>query len=332
MSHTLDHLLEPFAAWLDDDAVEDVCVQEEGAVWVYSRGKFTRHPLLVTDLNTGEMIPVDAAMIEDLAIVAAAQREQDVGNGRPLLRTDLLGRGRLQVILPPNALFPTFAIRRGSDEWPTLSGLVASGLFKKTRKQRAKGPIDAEMVAYYEADDWENLLNRAVRTKKNIVIAGPNGSGKTHLSKALIGEIPEEERLITIESAAELRGLRHPNRVQLFYDADDPDSPKPSDLVEAALRLRIGRLFLQELLSGEDVLAYLIAGQAGHGGSITSIHAPSCSAVFERMRVLIKRAIGGAAISDADITNELHAMVDVVVHFADRDLDGFSVDEVMLIP
>lgn len=329
MSANLDYLLEPFDQWLNHETTEDIAVQEDSTAWVYSRGKFTPHPLLAIDPLTGKRtVPVDAEWLEDLAIVAAAQRGQDVGNGIPLLKTDLLGRGRLQVVLPPSSSFPTISIRRGSDEWPVFQDLVANGLFKKTKRLR---PVahegHAELLAYYQAEDWPQFLPLAVRSKKNIVLAGPNGSGKTHLSKALIGEIPLEERLVVMEKSAELRGLPHPNQVKLYYDPANPDTPSPTTLVEAALQLRIGRLFLQELLSGEDVLGYLIAGQTGHGGAITTIHARNCEAVFDRMRVLIKLAMGGSAISDTDINSELKAIVDVVVHFSERDADGFSVDE-----
>jgi type IV secretion system protein VirB11 len=319
MSVTLDHLLEPYDRWLDDPTVEDICVQEAGVGWIYRLGRFERHEL-----------KVDAETIEDLAIVAAAQMEQDVGNGSPLLKTDLVGRGRIAVVLRPSALFPCLAIRRGSDEWPTLAGLVKGGLFKNARRGRPPPTEnDAKLMAYYRAEAWEEFFALAIPMKKNIIAAGPNGSGKTHFSKSLIDSIPIEERLVTIENAPELRGLRHPNRVQLFVDSGSKTGPGPSDLVEIALRLRIGRLFLQELLSGEDVLGYLLAAQTGHRGAITTIHARTCAAVFDRMRVLIKLAAGGgAAISDADLNTELKDLVDIVVHFSERNEGGFSVDEV----
>lgn len=326
MSVTLDYLLMPLARWLDDPSAEEICIQEPFVVWVFAKGQFTRH----------ECPHMDAGTIEDIAIVAAAQRQQDVNFGVPrwpLLATDLDGRGRLQAVLEPCVKkgFPSLTIRRGSDEWPTLGELTAKGLFVRTRRTRPeKTPADAQLLNYYLSDRYPEFLALAVRSKKSIILCGENASGKTHVSKSLIAEIPLHERLITIENAPELRGLAHPNRVQMFVDnAAKESGVKPIDLVSAALRMRIGRLFLQEIKDGAETIAYLLAGQTGHRGSITTIHAGHCAAVFDRMRVLIKQTDGGAAVSDADVNSQLHELVDVVAHCSRDEESGFAVDEIM---
>jgi type IV secretion system protein VirB11 len=318
VSVTLDHLLEPLAHWLDDPSVEEICIQRPGEAWVYSGGRFVRHE-----------VPLDADEIEDIAIVAAAQRQQDVSHRRPLLATDLVGRGRLQAVIYPCVAegFPSLTIRRGSCEWPTLDELEASGLFSATKPVKNTADDD-ELIALYRAGDWKNFLASAVRKRKTVVICGTNASGKTHISKAALGAVPMDERLITIEDAPELRDLPHPNSVSLYYDRDAEDGAiTASELVEAALRMRIGRLFLQEIRDGAAAIAFLLALQTGHSGGITTIHAADCAAVFDRLRVLIKQTPGGAAVSDADINSQLHALVDVIVHAA-RDAGRFFVDEV----
>ncbi len=319
MSVTLDHLLEPIAHWLDDGAVEDVCINELDRAWIYTRGGFTEHP-----------IKLDKNWIEDLAIVAAAQRRQDVGYGKPLLATDLAGRGRLQIVLSPCVAEdrPSIVVRRGSSEWPTLRALGMGGLFKETKAEPIK-ENDQKLLSLYQAKQWEEFLRAAVRARKTIIVCGVNASGKTHLSKALLGEIPLDERLITIEDAPELRDLPHPNRVSLYYAKDgDGSGVRAPQLVESALRMRIGRLFLQEIRDGEASVALLLALQTGHDGGITTIHAKDCPSVFTRLRVLIKQTYGGAAVNDHDINQQLMELVDIVVHTA-RDADGgFQVDEV----
>jgi len=318
MSVTLDHLLEPIAHWLDDPAVEEVCIQRPGECWVYSTGQFARHD-----------VRLDADEIEDIAIVAAAQRQQDVGRRRPLLATDLVGRGRLQAVLYPCVAegLPSLTIRRGSVAWPTLEQLAAGGLFRTTRTVKNTANDD-DLRALYRAGAWHRFIGEAVRRQKTIIVCGTNASGKTHLSKAALGEVPLHERLITIEDAPELRGLPHPNTVNLYYDKDAEDGAiTASELVEAALRMRIGRLFLQEIRDGAAAIAFLIALQTGHQGGITTIHASDCNAVFDRLRVLIKQTPGGAAVSDADITSQLRSLIDVIVHAA-RDGNTFMVDEV----
>ena len=126
-----------------------------------------------------------------------------------------------------------------------------------------------------------------------------------------------------------MRGLDrlHPNSVSLYYDKDSKGGVTASVLVEAALRMRIGRLFLQEIRDGVGAIAFLLALQTGHTGGITTIHASDCLAVFDRLRVLVKQAPGGASISDTDITTQLRSLVDVIVH-AGRDGSTFKVDEV----
>jgi type IV secretion system protein VirB11 len=229
----------------------------------------------------------------------------------------------------------SLTIRVGSDSWPTLPDLNAQGLFKRTRRTRPEPtPDDARLLQHYQNERFSEFLSLAVKTKKSIILCGENAAGKTYVAKALMSEIEMWERLITIQNAPELRGLPHPNHVQLFVDnAASEQGVKPIHLVSAALRMRIGRLFLQELKDGEEVVAYLLAGQTGHSGSITTIHARHCLAVFDRMRVLIKQTPGGAAISDADINSELHEIVDVIAHCsridgATEDDTKFAVDEI----
>lgn len=322
MSITLDHLLSPLSQWLDDPSVEEVCINAPGEVWIWRGGQFTRHPVSLEPLD-----------IEDIAIVAAAQRRQDVGASRPLLSTDLAGRGRLQAVLHPCVAegFPSLTIRRGSDEWPSLEDLARGGLFQKASQERPR-EADADLMELYRAGNWPEFLRLAVRKKKTIIACGQNASGKTHLSKALIAEIPEAERLITIEDSPELKGLLHPNRVQLYYDKNAPGGmPRAADLVEAALRMRIGRLFLQEIRDGKAALAFLLALQTGHPGGITTIHATDCKSVFDRLRVMIKQAGDGAAISDADLVAQFHHLADVIVH-TERSDKKFAVDEVWFRP
>jgi type IV secretion system protein VirB11 len=319
MSVTLDHLLEPISQWLDDTNVEEICIQKPGEAWVYSRGWFERHP-----------VDLDADAIEDIAIVAAAQRRQDIHQRQPLLATDLVGRGRLQAVIYPCVAegSPSLTIRRGSTEWPTLDELEAGGLFTATKAVKS-ATYDDELIQLYQGGHWKRFLAGAVLKRKTMIICGTNASGKTHISKAALGAVPAEERLITIEDAPELRGLDrlHPNSVSLYYDKDGKGGVTASVLVEAALRMRIGRLFLQEIRDGVGAIAFLLALQTGHTGGITTIHASDCLAVFDRLRVLVKQAPGGASISDTDMTKQLRSLVDVIVH-AGRDGSTFKVDEV----
>ncbi|MDB5848225.1 MAG: type secretion system protein VirB11 [Rhodoferax sp.] len=323
MSATLNHLLRDLRPFLDDPDVEEICINGPGTLWLWKHGQFTAYPTTLRAID-----------IENIAIVAGALRRQNVGHNQPLLATDLGGAGRLQVVLPPcvEAGKPSLTIRRGSSFSPTIAHLASGGLFTKTRGRRRDGnAADSDLVRLYHAGDWHAFFEVAVRAKKTIVLAGETASGKTTLAKALIDSIPLHERLITIEDTPEWTNLPHPNRVALYYDKNKSSNVQAGDLVEAALRMRIGRLLLQEIRDGSAATAFLQALQSGHAGGITTVHATSAEGTFDRLRVMIKQVPSGASMADADVMTQLQSLIDVVAH-CQRGPDGFSISEVWFAP
>jgi type IV secretion system protein VirB11 len=159
-------------------------------------------------------------------------------------------------------------------------------------------------------------MRLAVNSRKNILVSGPTGSGKTTYTKALIREIPAEERLITIEDAKELVLDRHPNHVRLFYSKDDQGLARvtPKQLLESCLRMKPDRILLAELRA-EEAFDYLRNVNSGHPGSITSVHAASAELAFEQLVLLVKQSRGGQEMARADIKNLLYLLVDVVIQF-----------------
>ena len=135
-------------------------------------------------------------------------------------------------------------------------------------------------------------------------------------TKALIREIPGDERLITIEDAKELVLDRHPNHVRLFYSKDDQGLARvtPKQLLESCLRMKPDRILLAEL-RGEEAFDYLRNVNSGHPGSITSIHAASAELAFEQLVLLVKQSRVGQELARSDIKNLLYLLIDVVVQF-----------------
>ena len=119
---------------------------------------------------------------------------------------------------------------------------------------------------------------RAVLSRKNILVSGPTGSGKTTWTKALIREIPQDERLIAIEDARELVLDMHPNHVRLFYSKDDQGLARvtPKQLLESCLSMKPDRILLAELRS-EEAFDYLRNVNSGHLAEtrVTPCRAPS---------------------------------------------------------
>ncbi len=158
------------------------------------------------------------------------------------------------------------------------------------------------------------FLRLAVRARKNILVSGSTGSGKTTCTKALMLEIPAEERLISIEDARELVLDHHPNHVRLYYSKEGQGdfSVTPRQLLHACLRMRPDRILLAEL-RGEEAFDYLRNVNSGHPGSVTSIHAASCDLAFEQLMLLIKESEAGKGLERADILALVKQAVDVVI-------------------
>jgi type IV secretion system protein VirB11 len=326
MSVTLDSLLE-YLPWLKDPEVEDVSIQEPYVVWVYKGGKFTRHEAPELDRDT----------IDDIAIVAGYQRRRDFDHNHPILGVDLIGReGRLHAVCEPHVDGCTnLCIRRGSDEWPTMESLVEQGMFRAVR--RSKEPrkltdVDRELARLYTANEIADFLNLAAANQRTIIIAGVNGAGKTYISKALIGKVPLHRRLIIIENARELRGVPHSNKVCLYYNREDATGITPVELAITALRMRTEQIFLQEIRDGAETQAFMFAGETGHRGAITTIHAGSCGEVIRRLKSAVRMTEAGRGWPDADIMYTLRSTIDVIIHVTNEDGTGRLVDEVVYYP
>ncbi|PTX35623.1 P-type DNA transfer ATPase VirB11, partial [Allosediminivita pacifica] len=190
---------------------------------------------------------------------------------------------------------------------------------------------DEALLDHHRKGDWKTFLNAAVLAKKNILVSGSTGSGKTTFSKALIPLIPTSERLITIEDTVELE-LPQPNVVRMIYSKGGQGEAKVTarDLLESALRMRPDRIFLQELRDA-SAFYYLRNVNTGHGGSITTIHADSATLAFEQLALLVKESEAGRDLKRDEIKDMLYQMVDVVVQIK-KTAAGPRVTEVYFDP
>src|SRR5262249_21511915 len=223
------------------------------------------------------------------------------------------------IVLPPATRGGTVAItlRRPSDAVWSVEELAKRGIFRSTRRSSASlDDTEQELLRLLAAQSYEAFMRLAVGSRKNILVSGPTGSGKTTWTKALIREIPADERLITIEDAEELVLESHENHVRLFYSKDDQGLARvtPKQLLESCLRMKPDRILLPELRA-EEAFDYLRNVNSGHPGSITSIHAGSCELAFEQLVLLVKQSPGGRELARADIKRLLYLLVDVVIQF-----------------
>src|SRR5213082_2018044 len=294
---------------LADPEVTEVCINRPGEAFVETRIGWERRPLPFADFD----------WCRRLAKLVANSTRQRIDETTPLLSASLPSGERAQIVLPPATTSGTVAItlRRPSDEVWSVGELARRGIFRTTRRASAElDETERELLGLLASERYEAFMRRAVLSRKNILVSGPTGSGKTTWTKALIREIPQDERLIAIEDARELVLDTHPNHVRLFYSKDDQGLARvtPKQLLESCLRMKPDRILLAELRS-EEAFDYLRNVNSGHPGSITSVHAGSCELAFEQLVLLVKQSNGGRELSRHDIKSLLYLLVDVVIQF-----------------
>jgi type IV secretion system protein VirB11 len=251
------------------------------------------------------------------AKLVANSTQQRVDASCPLLSASLPTGERVQIVLPPatTAGSVAIALRRPADRVWTVEELGQRGIFRRTRRAAdALEDDERELKRLLGVGEFCAFMRLAVLSRKNILVSGPTGSGKTTWTKALIREIPPGERLITIEDAKELVLDRHPNHVRLFYSKDDQGAARvtPKQLLECCLRMKPDRILLAELRA-EEAFDYLRNVNSGHPGSITSVHAASAELAFEQLVLLVKQSPGGRSLARRDIKRLLYLLVDVVI-------------------
>jgi type IV secretion system protein VirB11 len=294
---------------LSDPEVTEVCINRPREAFVETRRGWERRALPFADF----------AWCRRLAKLIANSTRQRVDEATPLLSAALPTGERAQIVLPPATTAGTVAItlRRPSDTVWSIEELGRRGIFRATRRSTAAlDETERELLRLLEAQEYETFMRLAVASRKNILVSGPTGSGKTTWTKALIREIPHQERLVTIEDAQELVLDTHPNHVRLFYSKDDQGLARvtPKQLLESCLRMKPDRILLAELRA-EEAFDYLRNVNSGHPGSITSIHAGSCELAFEQLVLLVKQSAGGRELARRDIKSLLYLLIDVVIQF-----------------
>ena len=308
-SSSLALTLKSLQPYLDAGGVTEFCINGPGEAFVETSAGWHRVSLPFADYE----------WCVRLAKLVANSTQQRIDATAPLLSASLPGGERVQIAIPPatGAGCVAMTIRRPSSAVWSVDELAARGIFGRTmRASGSDDPTDAELSRLLGAGEYGAFMKLAVRSRRNILVSGPTGSGKTTWTKALIREIPPHERLITIEDARELVLDRHPNHVRLFYSKDDQGLARitPQQLLESCLRMKPDRILLAELRAGE-AFDYLRNVNSGHPGSITSVHAASAELAFEQLVLLVKQNPGGRELSRPDIKDLLYALVDVVIQF-----------------
>ena len=249
--------LGPLEPLLSDASVDEIMVSGTAPVWVERGGRLEA---------TGVRFEREADLRDAIERILAPLGRR-VDEAEPLADARLPDGSRINVVLPPLALDgPALTIRRFRRRGFSPSDLVENGTLTR--------PL-------------LDFLGRAVRARATILVCGGTGSGKTTTLNALSSFVGDDERVVTIEDAAELR-LRQPHVVRL--EARPPNLEGRGEvtirrLVRNALRMRPDRIIVGEV-RGAEALDMLTALSTGHDGSLSTVHAGSPAEALRRVEVL----------------------------------------------
>ena len=306
-SHAEQGLL-PLRAPLTSDEVNEVVVNPDGQIWVEYASQSHMQ------LWDGE---IPAARLKTLGSHLAGESKNQLGPHHPIVsgRIKVFGQSmRVQVIVPP-------AIEDGVSvsirKYISRVLPVTEVGFLEGRQVDVEGERQAnlaELAALADDGRLQELLQKAIDDRLNILVSGGTSSGKTTLARAMLSLSDRAERMVTIEDAPELH-LPHPNAVPLIADRRTGSERSPARLLESALRMRPDRLILGEI-RGEEAFNFLEAINTGHPGSISTIHADSPALALERLAMMVMRA--GMNQTRQDVLDYARKTIDLIIQVGRR--------------
>jgi len=282
--------LGPLEPLLADHTVNDILVNGHKQVFVERAGKLELTPVRFKD--DGHLKKI----IEKIVSRVGRRIDESV----PMVDARLADGSRVNAIIPPLAIDgPSLSIRKFSKDPLLLHHLI---------EKRSLTPEIGE------------LLKAIVQARLNVLISGGTGTGKTTMLNVLSGFIPNDERIVTIEDAAELQ-LRQEHVVRLETrpaNIEGKGEIAQRELVKNALRMRPDRIILGEV-RGAESLDMLQAMNTGHDGSLTTVHANSCRDALTRIETLVSMA--GLNLATKAMRHYVSSAMDVIIQIA-RLSDG----------
>ncbi len=272
----------PLEILMKEEGVADIMINGPKNVFVEKKGRIVRSDVTFRDNE-------HLLQILDRIVSRVGRRVDETS---PMVDARLPDGSRLNAIIPPLALDgPSLTIRKFGSRPLTLEDLLRFGAFTP------------EMVM---------LLEGAIKARLNIIISGGTGSGKTTLLNTLSSFIPNDQRMITIEDAAELQ-LQQEHVLRLETrpaNIEGKGQITATDLVKNALRMRPDRIIIGEC-RGPESLDMLQAMNTGHEGSMTTVHANNPRDAVSRIETMV--TMGGAELPLKAIRQQLSSAVDLII-------------------
>lgn len=307
----LSKALDPLKTWLDDPRVVEICVNRPGTVWVEVIGD--------TAMQRFDAPTVTAHWVRHVTERVAAHTNQSVNEEHPLLSASLPNGERFQAVLPPATdSGGAIAIRKQVLADFSLNDYRKRGAFDSTATHdlHAMTDIDRELCSHLDAGEIEKFIRLAVVSRYSILVAGGTSSGKTTFLNAMLKEVPDDERILTIEDTREVKPIQH-NFLPLIASkgVQGQASVTIESLLQAAMRLRPDRIFLGEI-RGAEAYSFLRAINTGHPGSISTVHADSPAGAFEQLALMVMQA--GLGLRKEEILDYIKTVLPIVIQQSRR--------------
>lgn len=288
---SLEFFLDPIKPYLQDESVTEIMVNGHEEIYIERRGQLEE--------TQARFESADALLSAVHNIAQYVGRTID--DTRPVLDARLPNGSRVHAVIPPSARRGTYlTIRKFSKERLTLDDLLKFGSISEQAKE---------------------FLELCIRLRKNIIVSGGTGTGKTSLLNALSKAIPDEERVVVIEDSSELKLTQ---KHCLYLEAQQGDSQGRGKLTirqlfVASLRMRPDRILVGEVRGGEalDMIQSMLSG---HSGSLTTVHANTARDALIRLETL--SLMSDVAIPVYVARAQVAAAIDLIVQIARFSEDG----------
>ena len=281
----------PICALLNDNAITEIMVNAPNEIYVEIDGKIVKDET-VSFINDKHIIRTIQRIVQPLG--------RTIDSANPMVDARLRDGSRLNAVIPPLSLKgPVLTIRKFNKKLESIEDLLR------------RGTLTVNMARFLEA---------AVKAKLNIIISGGTGSGKTTLLNILSSFLGEEERIITIEDAAELK-LHQKHVISLetrLTNYEGEGEVTIRDLVRNSLRMRPDRIIVGEV-RGKEAFDMMQAMNTGHEGSLTTLHANTPVDAMDRLETMI--LMNDMELPISAIRNYIENAIDLVVQI-DRLSDG----------
>lgn len=313
------------ARYMHSPDVTEICVNRPGELYLETRTGWQRVDVPGLSFERARQFCT--------AVVNESNTGQRITDADPVVSLTFPTGQRAQFVIPPacDAGKVSITIRLPSRHTRTLAQYENDGFFRDIAESPPElTDHDRHLLELRAAGDYAAFFRQAVHYRKNIVVAGATGSGKTTFMKSLVDHIPHDERLVTIEDARELF-IQQPNVVHLLYSkgGQSTGNVTAKSCMEACLRMKPDRIILAEL-RGDESFYFIRNCASGHPGSITSCHAGSTAQTWDQLALMVKASSEGAGLEFGVIKRLLMLTIDIVVHIrahaGQRRITGIDFD------